>query len=168
MLNNILSLQIFLPLLGVLAILAFPKLSDCCARWIALGVSTIVFIVSCVMMANYNTGDAGFQFVENAVWFEALKLNYHLGVDGISIYFVLLSTFLTPICIISCWHSIEKRVKEFMIAFLVLETFMVGTFCALDAVLFYVFFEGVLMPMFLIIGVWGGKNRIYASFKFFL
>jgi NADH-quinone oxidoreductase subunit M len=168
MLNNILSLQIFLPLLGVLAILVVPKLSDCCAKWIALGVSTLVFVISCVMMANYKTGDAGFQFVENAVWFKALNLNYHLGVDGISVYFVLLSTFLTPICIISAWSAIEKRVKEFMICFLVLETFMVGTFCALDAVLFYVFFEGVLMPMFLIIGVWGGKNRIYASFKFFL
>lgn len=168
MLNNILSLQIFLPLLGVLAILAVPKLSGCCAKWIALGTSTLVFALSCVMMANYNTGDAGFQFVEKAVWFKALNLNYHLGVDGVSVYFVLLSTFLTPICIISAWHAIEKRVKEFMVCFLVLETFMVGTFCALDAVLFYVFFEGVLMPMFLIIGVWGGKNRIYASFKFFL
>ncbi len=168
MLSHILSLQIFLPLLGVLAILALPRLSDCCARWIALGVSTLVFAVSCVMMMNYETGYAGFQFVEKATWFPSLDLNYHLGVDGISVYFVLLSTFLTPICIISCWHAIEKRVKEFMIAFLVLETFMIGTFCALDAVLFYVFFEGVLMPMFIIIGVWGGKNRVYASFKFFL
>ena len=136
MLDHILSLQIFLPLLGVLAILTVPKLSDCCARWIALAVSTLVFVFSCVMMANYEPGNAGFQFVENAVWFEALNLNYHLGVDGISVYFVLLSTFLTPICIISCWHSIEKRVKEFMIAFLILEVFMVGTFCALDAGLF--------------------------------
>jgi NADH-quinone oxidoreductase subunit M len=168
MLDHILTLQIFVPLLGVLAILAMPKLSDCAARWIALGVSTLVFVFSCVMMANYQTGSAGFQFVEKSTWFPALELNYHLGVDGISVYFVLLSTFLTPICIISCWRSIEKRVKEFMIAFLVLETFMIGTFCALDSVLFYVFFEGVLMPMFLIIGVWGGKNRIYASFKFFL
>jgi NADH-quinone oxidoreductase subunit M len=168
MFDNILSLQIFLPLLGVLAILAFPRLSDCGARWIALGVSTLVFLVSVCMMAQYVPAQAGFQFVEKTPWFPALDLTYHVGVDGISVYFVLLSTFLTPICIISAWHAIEKRVKEFMIAFLVLETFMVGTFCALDSVLFYVFFEGVLMPMFLIIGVWGGKNRIYASFKFFL
>lgn len=166
--SHILSLQIFLPLLGVLGILLWPRLGDNGARWIALGVSALVFALSLVMMANYQTGATGFQFVEKEVWFPALNLTYHLGVDGISVYFVLLSTFLTPICIIAAWGAIQKRVKEFMIAFLVLETFMVGTFCALDAVLFYVFFEGVLMPMFLIIGVWGGKNRIYASFKFFL
>ncbi|PZQ43894.1 MAG: NADH-quinone oxidoreductase subunit M [Micavibrio aeruginosavorus] len=168
MLAHILSLQIFLPLLGALAIIALPKVTDCSARWIALIVSSVVFVVSCVMLAQFETGNAGFQFVEKSEWFPALGLTYHLGVDGISLYFVLLSTFLTPICIISCWHAIEKRVKEFMIAFLVLETFMVGTFCALDAFLFYVFFEGVLIPMFIIIGVWGGARRVYASFKFFL
>ncbi len=168
MLDNILSLQIFLPLLGVLAILAWPKLSDCGARWIALLISTSVFAFSLIMMSNFQTGFAGMQFVEKSTWFPALNMNYHVGVDGISVYFVLLSSFLTPICIISCWHSIEKRVKEFMIAFLILETFMVGTFCALDAILFYVFFEGVLIPMFIIIGVWGGARRVYASFKFFL
>ncbi len=168
MLEHILSYQIFLPLLGALIIAAVPKLCDNSARWVALATSLVVFALSVLMMMNYQTGSADFQFVEKEVWFPALGLNYHLGVDGISVYFVLLSTFLTPICIISCWHAIEKRVKEFMIAFLVLETFMIGTFTALDSILFYVFFEGVLIPMFLIIGVWGGKNRIYASFKFFL
>lgn len=168
MMNHLLSLQIFLPLLGAILILATPKASDCTARWIALGVSTLVFAFSVIMMMNYQTGSADMQFVEKEVWFPALNLTYHLGVDGISVYFVLLSTFLTPICIISCWHAIEKRVKEFMVAFLILETFMVGTFCALDSILFYVFFEGVLIPMFIIIGVWGGKDRVYASFKFFL
>ncbi len=168
MMNHLLSLQIFLPLLGAILIMAMPKAKDCTARWIALGVSTLVFAFSIVMMMNYQTGSADMQFVEKEVWFPALNLTYHLGVDGISVYFVLLSTFLTPICIISCWHAIEKRVKEFMVAFLVLETFMVGTFCALDSILFYVFFEGVLIPMFIIIGVWGGKDRVYASFKFFL
>jgi len=167
MLNHILSLQIFFPLLGVLAILLVPKMSDCSARWIALGVSTITFLFSLVMMANFQPV-AGYQFVEKDIWFQSFGMAYHLGVDGISVYFVLLSTFLTPICLISCWHSVEKRVKEYMIAFLVLETFMVGTFCALDSILFYVFFEAVLIPMYLIIGIWGGKNRIYASFKFFL
>ena len=168
MLANILSYQIFLPLLGALAIIAVPKLSDTAARWIALAVSTLVFVISLAMLQGFDGTNPGFQFVENYSWFSALNLKYHVGVDGISLYFVLLSTFLTPICIISCWHAIDKRVKEFMIAFLVLETFMVGTFVALDAILFYVFFEGVLLPMYLIIGVWGGKRRVYASFKFFL
>lgn len=168
MLNHILSLQIFLPLFGVLLILALPKVSDNCARWIALLITTAVFGVSLCMMGQYQTGMAGMQFVEKSIWFPALNLQYHVGVDGISVYFVLLSTFLTPICILSCWHAIEKRVKEFMIAFLVLETFMVGTFCALDSILFYVFFEGVLIPMFIIIGVWGGARRVYSAFKFFL
>ena len=168
MMDSILSYQIFLPLLGALAILCLPRLSDGSARWIALATSTLVFALSLVMLGNFETGYAGMQFVEKSTWFPALNLTYHLGVDGISVYFVLLSTFLTPICIISCWHAIEKRVKEFMIAFLILETFMVGTFAALDAILFYVFFEGVLIPMFIIIGVWGGKRRVYASFKFFL
>lgn len=168
MLEHILSLQIFLPLVGVALILALPGLSDGAARWIALLTSTVVFGVSVIMMMNYESGAAGFQFVEKTEWFPALGINYHLGIDGISVYLVLLSTFLTPICLLSAWHSIEKRVKEFMVAFLVLETFMIGTFCALDAVLFYVFFEGVLIPMFIIIGVWGGPRRVYAAFKFFL
>ena len=168
MLANILSYQIFLPLVGALAIMLAPKLSDNGARWIALAVSTLVFVISLVMMSGFDGTNPGFQFVENSAWFPALNLNYHVGVDGISVYFVLLSTFLTPICLISCWKSVDKRVKEYMIAFLVLETFMVGTFAALDAILFYVFFEGVLLPMYLIIGVWGGMRRVYASFKFFL
>ena len=96
------------------------------------------------------------------------RINYHMGVDGISMLFVLLTTFLMPLCILASWESIEERVKEYMIAFLVLETLMIGVFCALDLVLFYVFFEGGLIPMFLIIGIWGGKRRVYASFKFFL
>ncbi len=168
MLDNILSLQIFLPLVGVLAILCLPKASDCTARWIALGTSLVVFAMSVIMMMNYEEGVSSMQFVEKEVWFPALGLTYHLGVDGISVYFVLLSTFLTPICLISAWHAVDKRVKEYMIAFLVLETFMIGTFCALDSILFYVFFEGVLIPMYIIIGVWGGKDRVYAAFKFFL
>ena len=111
---------------------------------------------------------AGFQFEEKFDWVPALGIGYHMGIDGISLFFVLLSTLLTPICILASWESIKVRVKEYMIAFLVLETFMVGMFCALDLALFYVFFEGVLIPMFLIIGVWGGKRRVYAAFKFFL
>jgi len=169
MISNILSWQIFLPLVGALAIMALPKLSDTTARWIALAVSTAVFVLSVVMLVHFNGANPEFQFEERYTWFSAENgSSYHIGVDGISVYFVLLSTFLTPICIASCWHAIEKRVKEFMIAFLVLETFMVGTFCALDTILFYVFFEGVLIPMFIIIGVWGGPRRVYSAFKFFL
>src|SRR5262249_46561242 len=111
---------------------------------------------------------AGFQFEEKADWVPALNIGYHMGIDGISLFFVLLSTLLTPLCILSAWDVIRVRVKEYMIAFLVLETFMVGMFCSLDLALFYVFFEGVLIPMFLIIGVWGGPRRVYAAFKFFL
>ncbi len=166
--SHILSWQIFLPLLGALAIIALPRLSDNAARWIALGVTTLVFGISLIMMCGFDGTSADFQFVEKYTWFPALGISYHLGVDGISVYFVLLSTFLTPICILSAWHSIEKRVKEFMVAFLILETFMVGTFTALDSILFYVFFEGVLIPMFIIIGVWGGPRRIYSAFKLFL
>jgi len=168
MLDNILSYQIFLPLLGALLIIALPKISDGAAKWIALATSIVAFGLSLVMLSGFDGANPAMQFVENKEWFPALGLNYHLGVDGISVYFVLLSTFLTPICLISAWKAIEKRVKEYMVCFLILETFMVGTFCALDSILFYVFFEGVLIPMFIIIGVWGGKRRVYAAFKFFL
>lgn len=160
----ILSCLTFLPLVGALLVAVVPGSS----RWIALGVSTVVFVLSALMLAAFDGSVAIFQFVEKAVWFEKLGLTYHMGVDGISVFFVVLSALLTPICILASWRSIEKRVREYMIAFLVLETFMIGTFCALDAILFYVFFEGVLIPMFLIIGVWGGTRRVYSAFKFFL
>src|SRR5690606_23409114 len=111
--------------------------------------------------------DPGFQMVEKHDWLDS-GISYHMGVDGISMLFVILTTFLMPLCILASWEAIEKRVKEYMIAFLILETLMIGVFTALDLVLFYVFFEAGLIPMFLIIGVWGGKRRIYASFKFFL
>ena len=111
---------------------------------------------------------ADFQLVEYQPWLESVGIGYKMGVDGISIWFVLLSTLLSPLCILASWRSIKVRVREYMIAFLVLETMMVGMFCALDMLVFYIFFEGVLLPMFLIIGVWGGGRRIYAAFKFFL
>ena len=117
--------------------------------------------------AHFDKGSAGFQFVEEMDWLGG-SIKYKMGVDGISVLFVVLTAFLMPLCIIASWESIEERVKEYMIAFLVLETLMIGVFCALDLVLFYLFFEGGLIPMFLIIGVWGGARRVYASFKFFL
>ncbi len=167
----ILSLVTFLPLVGaffVLLIRGDTSTVAVNARMTALWTSLITFALSLFLWINFDTGEAGFQFVERREWIPSLGIGYHMGVDGISVLFVILSTFLTPLCILSSWDAIRTRVKEYMIAFLLLETFMVGMFCALDFLLFYIFFEGVLIPMFVIIGVWGGGNRIYAAFKFFL
>src|SRR3954470_6406705 len=140
------------------------------ARNIALSTSLIVFALSLLLWIGFDQNALGFQFVERADWISigGFAINYHMGIDGISLFFVLLSTLLTVLCIVASWTSVHHQVKEYMISFLILETMMVGIFCALDFVLFYVFFEGVLVPMFLIIGVWGGPRRIYAAFKFFL
>jgi NADH-quinone oxidoreductase subunit M len=161
----ILSLCTFVPLLGAAAILLMPKPAN--ARWIALGTTIIVFALSLWMWAGFDPANPGFQLVEKHDWLGG-GISYHMGVDGISMLFVVLTAGLMPFCIAASWKSVEKRVAEYMIAFLVLETMMIGVFCALDLVLFYVLFEGGLIPMFLIIGIWGGKRRVYASFKFFL
>ncbi|MDE0704663.1 MAG: NADH-quinone oxidoreductase subunit M [Rhodospirillaceae bacterium] len=170
----LLSIVTFAPLVGALLILVMVRgdreATDRNARWLALWASLATFLISLLIWINFETGTADFQFVEKVAWFSfpgGYTLSYHMGVDGISMMFVLLSTLLTPLCILCSWE-IKSRVREFMAAFLVLETFMVGTFCALDLVTFYVFFEGVLLPMFLIIGVWGGDRRVYSAFKFFL
>src|SRR3546814_7047092 len=134
------------------------------ARWASL----VTFVVWLFLWFNFDRDSADFQFVEQADWIPAFNINYHMGVDGISMMFVLLSTLLTPLCVLASWEAVKSRVKEYMIAFLVLETLMVGMFCALDLVVFYIFFEGVLIPMFLIIGIRGGGRRVYAAFKFFL
>jgi len=162
----ILSLMIFLPLAAVLLILLTK--SDRAARGISLGVTTIVLGLACVMMYGFNDATADFQFVEKFLWLPYFGLTYHVGVDGISVFFVLLSALLTPMCLLASFQSVHNRLREYLIAFLVLETFMIGTFAALDSILFYVFFEGVLIPMFLIIGIWGGARRVYSAFKFFL
>ncbi|MBK18979.1 MAG: NADH-quinone oxidoreductase subunit M [Rhodospirillaceae bacterium] len=168
----VLSLVTFLPLVGAIAILIIPNRDEALAarnaRWTALWTSLFTFFLSLVLYTGFDRKSAAFQFVEKSTWIESFGINYHMGVDGISVLFVLLSTLLTPICVLASWDAIKTRVKEYMIAFLVLETLMVGMFCALDFVLFYIFFEGVLIPMFLIIGVWGGQRRVYAAFKFFL
>jgi NADH-quinone oxidoreductase subunit M len=161
--SHLLSIITFLPLIGVLVILIAPAT----ARPVALLTTLVGFALSLVLWANFDGHSAGFQFVEQAAWL-GHNITYHMGVDGISMLFVVLTAGLMPFCILASWKSIENRVPEYMIAFLILETLMIGVFCALDLVLFYVFFEGVLIPMFLIIGVWGGKRRVYASFKFFL
>ena len=167
----ILSLMTFLPLVGAFFIFLIRDREELVARnakFAALYTSIFTFALSLYMLGNFESTSAEFQFVEKYPWLDSMNISYHMGVDGISLFFVMLSTFLTPICIIASWKSIKTRVKEYMMAFLVLETLMIGTFCALDAVLFYVFFEGVLLPMFLIIGVWGGSRRVYSAFKFFL
>jgi NADH-quinone oxidoreductase subunit M len=163
----------FLPLVGTAFILMTrgdEALVARNARNIALWTSLIDFALSLLLWLQFDPNTAEFQFVEQADWVTlgGFRFTYHMGIDGISLFFVLLSTLLTLLSIVSAWEAIQLRVKEFMIAFLVLETLMVGIFCALDFVLFYMFFEGVLVPMFLIIGVWGGPNRIYSAFKFFL
>ncbi|MFZ0844629.1 MAG: NADH-quinone oxidoreductase subunit M [Pseudolabrys sp.] len=165
----ILSVVTFLPLLGALFITFVrgnDNLAKGTARWVAMWTTLVTFAISLVMVVRFDPTSAEFQFSEKHPWLGVAS--YHIGVDGISLPFVILTTALMPICILASWTSIQKRVKEYMIAFLVLETLMVGTFSALDLVLFYLFFEGGLIPMFLIIGVWGGQRRVYASFKFFL
>ena len=161
----ILSLTTFLPLLGAAAILAFPKPKA--ARWIALGTTIVVLALSLGVWWLFDPSNPGFQLVEKFDWLGG-GISYHMGVDGISMLFVVLTAGLMPFCIAASWDSIENRVAEYMALFLVLETMMIGVFCALDLVLFYVLFEGGLIPMFMIIGIWGGKRRVYASFKFFL
>ncbi|MGE0062469.1 MAG: NADH-quinone oxidoreductase subunit M [Xanthobacteraceae bacterium] len=165
----ILSVVTFLPLVGALFIMLVrgsDRLANGTARWVALWTTLATFAISLVMLYRFDNTIAEFQFVEKHPWLGFAS--YHMGVDGISLPFVILTTALMPFCIVASWTAIQVRVKEYMIAFLVLETLMVGTFSALDLVLFYLFFEGGLIPMFLIIGVWGGPRRVYASFKFFL
>ncbi|MEL6645287.1 MAG: NADH-quinone oxidoreductase subunit M [Pseudomonadota bacterium] len=167
--DNLLSIITFLPLVAA-AILAFflrgdDEAAQKNAKWLALIATSATFLISIFLITGFDPNDTGFQFVEEREWI--LGLTYKLGVDGISVLFVMLTTFLMPLVIAACW-DVTYRVKEYMIAFLVLETLMIGVFVALDLVLFYLFFEAGLIPMFLIIGIWGGKERIYASFKFFL
>jgi|KBSSwiStaDraftv2_1062776.scaffolds.fasta_scaffold57357_2 NADH-quinone oxidoreductase subunit M len=175
--TGLLSLITFAPLIGVVAILVLrfagaanspvaEARANEAARWIALATTLAVFALSILLVVRFDPSDPGFQFVEEAPWFAGL--HYRMGVDGISVLFVPLTAFLMPLCIAASWKTIDKRVLEYMVAFLALETLVIGVFCALDLVLFYIFFEFGLVPMFLIIGIWGGKNRVYAAYKFFL
>jgi NADH-quinone oxidoreductase subunit M len=166
----ILSVVTFLPAFGALLIYLSRGDDEAAqrnSRWIALWTTLITFVVSLILVWRFDSAQADFQFVEKATWL-ASGITYHMGVDGISLPFVILTTAVMPFCIVASWKSVQIRVREYMMAFLMLETLMVGTFSALDLVLFYLFFEGGLIPMFLIIGVWGGPRRVYASFKFFL
>ena len=167
--DSLLSIVTFIPAVAALILAVFLRGDDEAAnrnaKWLALIATSATFLISLGILSQFDPGDTGFQFVEQADWL--LGLQYKMGVDGISVLFVMLTTFIMPLTIAASWN-VESRVKEYMIAFLVLETLMLGVFMALDLVLFYLFFEAGLIPMFLIIGIWGGKERIYASFKFFL
>jgi NADH-quinone oxidoreductase subunit M len=165
----ILSVITFLPLVGVLFIVMQneDEAGVRNARWTALWTTLFTFAMALFLLSRFDPSTPEFQFLEKWPWLGG-KINYSMGVDGISLPFVILTTALMPITILASWESIQRRVREYMIAFLVLETLMVGTFCALDLVVFYLFFEGGLIPMFFIIGVWGGPRRVYATFKFFL
>jgi NADH-quinone oxidoreductase subunit M len=166
----ILSVVTFLPVVGALVIYISRGDDEAArrnSRWIALWTTLVTFGLSLMLVWRFDPAQTDFQFVEKTSWL-ATGITYHMGVDGISLPLVILTTAILPLCIIASWRSVTVRVREYMMAFLILETLMVGTFCALDLVLFYLFFEGGLIPMFLIIGVWGGPRRVYASFKFFL
>jgi len=167
---SILSWVTFTPVLGVLVLLLLPKDRRNLLRWVAVLISMVAFGLSLVMLAQFDQTNASLQMVERLPWFQlaGMQIEYFLGVDGLSVLLVLLTTFLTPISIISTWSAVEDRVKEFLIFFLLLEVGMVGVFLAQDIFLFYIFWEFTLVPMYFLIGIWGGPRRVYAAIKFFL
>ncbi|OPZ80666.1 MAG: NADH-quinone oxidoreductase subunit M [bacterium ADurb.Bin431] len=164
----ILTILTFLPLAGALVLLFVPRQREALIRWFTLVLTLAVFLLSLPLFTAFDGANPGFQFEENRSWIPSAGIGYHLGVDGISLLMVMLTAFLTPLVILSSWRSVTKKVKEYMIMFLVLETAMLGVFLSLDMVLFYLFWEGMLIPMYFIIGVWGGERRLYAAIKFFL
>ena len=165
---GLLSLAIWMPIAIGTLLLAFGRNSANVVRWVALLGSIASFVVTLPLYTGFQNGTSAMQFVEKAPWIERFNINYHLGVDGISLWLVLLTAFITVIVVISAWEVITERVNQYMGAFLILSGLMIGVFAALDGLLFYVFFEATLIPMYLIIGIWGGPNKIYAAFKFFL
>ena len=167
--QNILFCLLCLPVVGALGILFFPKKAVRQMKLFALNVSLCNFLLSLNLWIFFDNSSAKFQFVQQMDWFSFFNMNFYIGIDGISLFFILLTTFLVPICLLISWQSVNHLVKEFLVAFLFLETFMIAVFCMLDLLLFYVFFESVLIPMFLIIGVWGSRERkIRAAYQFFL
>lgn len=166
---GLLSLSIWTPIAFGAILLALGRDSQARAvRWFALIGSIVSFLITLPLYTRFNTSTVSMQFVENTAWIERFNVNYHLGVDGISLWFVLLTAFINIIVVIGAWEVITHKVNQYMGAFLILSGLMIGVFCALDGLLFYVFFEATLIPMYLIIGIWGGPNKIYAAFKFFL
>ncbi|MFN8008684.1 MAG: NADH-quinone oxidoreductase subunit M [Terriglobia bacterium] len=166
--NSLLSIVTFFPLVGVFFLLLVPKESVRVLRNLALATSTLTFLFSLPLAFRFDGSTAHMQFETYVPWIQSFGISYHIGIDGISLLLILLTTFLTPLAILSSWHSIQTRIKEYFVLMLVLETGMVGTFVALDFFLFYVFWEVMLVPMYFLIGVWGGERRIYAAIKFFL
>ncbi len=164
----LLSLLIWLPIVAAVPVLAAGQARADTARWLTLLTTLAVFALSLGLLGRIDLTDPTMQIQENAVWIESLKVNYHLGVDGISVALILLTTFTSVLVVLGAWDSVEQRVHQYMAAMLMLEGLMIGVFCAMDALLFYVFFEGMLIPMFLIIGIWGGPRRVYATLKFFI
>ncbi len=165
--SHLLSLLIWLPILGAIAVLFCGRNANA-ARWLALAVALVTFLVSIPLWTGYNIAGSGMQFLENVPWIAALKANYALGADGISVALIVLTTITTVLVVIGSWGPIEERVAQYMAAMLALEGLLIGVFAATDALLFYVFFEGMLIPMFIIIGIWGGPRRVYATLKFFI
>ncbi|HEY8010134.1 MAG TPA: NADH-quinone oxidoreductase subunit M [Rudaea sp.] len=163
----LLTLLIWLPIAGAAVVLLFGERANT-ARWLALAIAVVTLVASVPLLTGYDAGAGTMQFVENTVWIGAIHANYHLGVDGISVALIVLTTFVTVLVILGAWEAVQTRVSQYLAAFLVLEGVMIGVFAAMDALLFYVFFEGMLIPMFIIIGVWGGPRRVYATMKFFL
>ncbi len=168
MMQSLLSILVWLPIAGGFAALTLGTHRAKEARWLALAVAVATFIVSIPLLTNYDAAAGTMQFIEQHRWIAAINANYHLGVDGISVALIVLTTFVTVLVILGAWDSVHDKVNQYLAAFLVLEGLMIGVFCALDALLFYVFFEGMLIPMFIIIGIWGGPRRVYATLKFFL
>jgi NADH-quinone oxidoreductase subunit M len=166
--SNILSLTIFFPLVGVGALLAVKKDSVTAIKWIGFGTSLLTFLLSLALYFGFDPSVTEFQFREKAMWIEQLNISYFVGIDGLSLLLIVLTTFLTPLALLGTWDSISHRLKEYMMMMLVLEVGMVGVFAALDLFLFYIFWEAMLIPMYFIIGIWGGQERIYAAVKFFL
>jgi NADH-quinone oxidoreductase subunit M len=159
----LLTLVTFLPVVGALLVLLLPRRQEHVTKLVTLGATLVTFVVSLPLFFRFDPASAEYQFVEQKAWIPSLGVSYHLGVDGISVLLVLLTTFLMPLVILSSWTSVEARWKEFAVTMLLLEAGMVGVFVSLDLFLFYVFWEAMLIPMYLIIGIWGGHNRIYAA-----
>ena len=166
--KNLLSYILLLPLLGAFSLLPISSSNSSLLRQVALSFSCLTFVLSLIVWVLFNKSIGTFQFVDKFFWIPILNLNFTLGVDGISLFFLLLTTLLIPICIITGWETIKMDIKKYLIAFLVMEFFLIGVFCVLDLLLFYIFFESVLIPMFVIIGIWGSRERkIRAAYFFF-
>src|SRR5215213_608008 len=168
--ENLLTILILLPTLGAVLALAHNMFwkQESHLKWLALGFTLVNFIISLVLLVDRGTSASGFFFEKNVPWIRAINTNYHVGVDGLSLWLVILTTFIMPIAVISTWHAVEKRHTAFYVFLLLLESAMIGVFVSLDLLVFYLFFEASLVPMFFLIGIWGGENRIYSAVKFFI